>query len=310
MRQIQSELEQVADTDVTVLITGETGTGKELVARAIHQRSPRAQNRLVIVNCAAIPQNLQESEFFGHEKGAFTGATQRRDGRFKLADAGTLFLDEVGELPLSTQVKLLRVLQERELERLGGQGVVIPLDIRLVAATNRDLGTMIQNGTFREDLYYRINVITIHVPPLRERRGDIELLANHFCARFNAKNRKNFRGIQADTLDVLRRYHWPGNVRELENVMERAVVLGRGVWILPEHLPDTVRTGSTPPGREAFDVVARVLDAGISLEDFGRKMIERALERTNGNVSAAAKTLGITRRTLQYRMNRDDITTV
>jgi transcriptional regulator with PAS, ATPase and Fis domain len=174
-----------------------------------------------------------------------------------------------------------------------------------VAATNRDLQAMIHDGSFREDLYYRINVITIHVPPLRERLGDVELLANHFCARFNEKNRKQFKGVHVDALDLLRRYHWPGNVRELENVMERAVVLGRGDWILPEHMPATVRTGSVPPGREGFDVVAQVLDAGISLEEFGRKMIERALDRTNGNVSQAAKTLGITRRTLQYRMNRD-----
>ncbi len=298
-----------AESEATILIRGESGTGKELIAQLIHASSPRAKGPFIKVNCAAIPEALLEAELFGHEAGAFTDARQARVGRFELANGGTIFLDELGEMSSALQVKLLRVLQERELERLGGQGVVIPLDIRLVAATNRDLGVMIQEGTFREDLYYRINVITIHVPPLRERRGDIELLANHFCAHFNAKNRKTFKGLQVETLDLLRRYHWPGNVRELENVMERAVVLGRGDWILPEHLPNTVRTGTSPPGREAFDVVAQILDAGISLEDFGRKMIERALERTNGNVSAAAKTLGITRRTLQYRMTRDGIST-
>ena len=296
-----------AESEATILIRGESGTGKELIAELIHASSPRAEGAFVKVNCGAIPETLLEAELFGHEEGAFTDARKARKGRFELANGGTIFLDEIAEMSAALQVKLLRVLQERELERLGGQGKVIPLDIRLVAATNRDLEAMIREGTFREDLYYRINVITIHAPPLRERRGDIELLANAFFAHFNEKNRKHFKVIHPDALDLLRRYGWPGNVRELENVIERAVVLGRGDEIVPEHLPNTVRAGSPPPGRDAYDVVTQVLDAGITLDDFGRRLIERALERSGGNVSQAAKYLGLTRRTLQYRMNRDGI---
>ncbi|RMG15133.1 MAG: sigma-54-dependent Fis family transcriptional regulator [Planctomycetota bacterium] len=296
-----------AGSEATVLVRGESGTGKELIAELVHAASPRAGGPLVKVNCGAIPENLLEAELFGHEAGAFTDAKESRVGRFELASGGTIFLDEIAEMSPALQVKLLRVLQERELERLGGGGQVIPLDLRLVAATNRDLESLIVSGALREDLYYRINVITIHVPPLRERRGDIELLANHFCAHFNEKNRKHFKGLSPPALELLRRYHWPGNVRELENVIERAVVLGRGEWITPEHLPANIRSSAPPPGRDGFDVVARVLDAGLTLNEFERRMIARALERCDGNISRAARLLGLTRRTLQYRMRRDGI---
>jgi two-component system, NtrC family, response regulator HydG len=292
-----------AGSEATILIRGESGTGKELIAELIHAASPRAKGPFVKVNCGAIPEPLLEAELFGHEQGAFTSANQARKGRFELASGGTIFLDEIGEMSPALQVKLLRVLQERELERLGGQGQVIPLDIRLLAATNRDLEEMIRSAQFREDLYYRINVITIHAPPLRERRGDIELLANHFCARFNEKNKKGFKGISPAALELLRRYHWPGNVRELENVIERAVVLGRGEWIAPEHLPEPLRQATAR--KDAGDFAERVLDAGIGLEEFGKQLIDRALESTSGNVSQAARKLGLTRRTLQYRLGKD-----
>ena len=296
-----------AASSATILIRGESGTGKELIAELIHATSARCREAFVKVNCAAIPENLLEAELFGHEAGAYTDAHTARAGRFELAHRGTILLDEIAEMSPPLQVKLLRVLQERQLERLGGQGQTIDLDIRLIAATNRDLEAMVREGTFREDLYYRINVITIQSPPLRERRQDVGLLANHFCARFNEKNRKRFEGLAPEAHELLRRHGWPGNVRELENVIERAVVLGRGEWILPEHLPPAIQAGSPAGSRRAFEVVAQALDAGMSLEDFGRRMIERALERSAGNVSAAARQLGLTRRTLQYRMRRDGI---
>ena len=296
-----------AESETTILIRGESGTGKELIAELIHAASPRAGGPFVKVNCGAIPETLLESELFGHEQGAFTDARQARKGRFELADKGTIFLDEIAEMSPNLQVKLLRVLQERELERLGGQGKVIPLDIRLVAATNRDLEAMVAEGTFREDLYYRINVISIHAPPLRDRRGDIALLANHFCASFNAKNGKTFKGVSPDALEVLRRYPWPGNVRQLENVIERAVVLGKGAWVLPEHLPSELLEHPGLALTQSGDVVDLVLDAGLTLDDFERLLIERSLETSHGNVSQAARQLGLTRRTLQYRIQRDGI---
>ena len=295
-----------AGSEATILVTGESGTGKERVAELIHASSPRAAGPFVRVNCAAIPAPLLEAELFGHEAGAFTDAKQARLGRFELASGGTIFLDEIGEMSPTLQVKLLRVLQERELERLGGQGKVIPLDLRLVAATNRDLEACVRAGTFREDLYYRIHVIALRVPPLRERRGDIELLANHFLGGFSQKNGKAFEGISPAALEVLRRHAWPGNVRELENVIERAVVLGQGQWILPEHLPESIRR-ATARGPGASEIAGQALDQGLTLEDFSRRMIERALELAGGNVSSAARSLGLTRRTLQYRMLRDGI---
>jgi two-component system response regulator HydG len=296
-----------AESEATILVRGESGTGKELIAELIHAASPRAAGPFVKVNCGAIPEPLLEAELFGHEQGAFTDARQTRKGRFELANDGTIFLDEIGEMSPNLQVKLLRVLQERELERLGSQGEVIQLDIRLVAATNRDLEAMVTEGTFREDLYYRINVISIHAPPLRERRGDIELLANHFCASFNAKNEKGFEGVSAEALAVLRRYHWPGNVRQLENVIERAVVLGKGRWIQPEHLPTELLESPMRSTDQTSELVDLILDAGVTLDEFGRLLVERALEASEGNVSQAARLLGLTRRTLQYRMARDGI---
>jgi two-component system response regulator HydG len=303
------ELAQAAaESEATILIRGESGTGKELIAELIHAASPRAGKTLVKVNCGAIPENLLEAELFGHEKGAFTDAHQARQGRFEVANGGTIFLDEIAEMTPALQVKLLRVLQERELERLGGQGKVIRLDVRLVAATNRDLETSIREGEFREDLYYRLNVITIHAPPLRERSGDVELLANHFCARFTEKNRKAFRRISALALELLRRHSWPGNVRELENVIERAVVLGQGEEILPSHLPNTLTASPRATAENVLrEAVAQALDGEISMEEFARHVIQRTLSRQRGNVTKASRALGITRRALQYRMDRDGI---
>ncbi|MCO5167263.1 MAG: sigma-54 dependent transcriptional regulator [Planctomycetes bacterium] len=301
-----------AESEATILIRGESGTGKELVAELIHASSPRARGPFVKVNCGAIPETLLEAELFGHERGAFTDARKARKGRFELAHGGTIFLDEIGEMSPALQVKLLRVLQERELERIGGQGQVIPLDIRLMAATNQDLETMVREGTFREDLYYRINVITIPVPPLRERPGDVELLAGHFCARFTARNKKAFRGISPEAMERLRAHRWPGNVRELENVVERAVVLGQGEWIRPEHLVDgseAMRPPSDGPRRASSgdQLVRSALDSGTPLDQWERELIRKALERTGGNVTQAARLLGLTRRTLQYRIEKHRI---
>jgi len=298
-----------ARSEATILIEGESGTGKELVAELAHESSPRAKGPFVKVNCGAIPEALLEAELFGHERGAFTDARRARKGRFELAHGGTIFLDEIGEMSPSLQVKLLRVLQERKLERLGGEGQVIDLDIRLVAATNRDLDAQVRAGAFREDLYYRINVITIELPPLRDREGDVELLAEAFCRRFTRRNAKSFAGIAPDAMKLLRRHDWPGNVRELENVIERAVVLGNGELLEPHHLIGFVEPGDGRASGRAADLddrelVDRVLDASASLEGFEQTLIEAALSRTRGNVTQAARLLGLTRRTLQYRMEK------
>ena len=300
-----------AQSEATILIRGESGTGKELIAELIHESSPRAGGPFVKVNCGAIPEALLEAELFGHEEGAFTDARRARKGRFELADRGTIFLDEIGEMSPAIQVKLLRVLQERHLERLGGQGKTIELDIRLVAATNRDLEAMVAEGTFREDLYYRINVITIKLPPLRDRPGDAELLAAHFCRRFNRENGKAFRGLSPAALEFLRQHDWPGNVRELENVIERAVVLGQGQWLQPEHLTDLSRpqprSSALGGPVEPSQLVDSVLESQTPLDEFERAMIQRALQRCDGNVSQAARLLGLTRRTMQYRMEKHGV---
>jgi PAS domain S-box-containing protein len=293
---VLQRVSKVAGTDSTVLITGETGTGKELVARAVHSASPRRAKPLIKLNCAALPTNLVESELFGHEKGAFTGATARKPGRFELADGGTLFLDEVGELPLETQAKLLRVLQEREFERVGGTAPV-RADVRVIAATNRDLAKMVQDGKFREDLFYRLNVFPVRLPPLRERAGDVPLLVRFFVARFAARTGKRVENISADTLEALGAYPWPGNIRELENVIERAVILSDGpeLEIDPEVLP------------VAAEEAAPAAGGAQSLVSVERDHILGVLTQTGWVIegaNGAAKVLGLHPNTLRSRMKK------
>jgi transcriptional regulator with GAF, ATPase, and Fis domain len=298
-------VQQVAPVETTVLLTGETGTGKELIARALHQGSPRRDRPLVKVNCGAIPQGVVESELFGHEKGAFTGALQRRIGRFEVADKGTLFMDEVGELPLDTQVKLLRVLQEHEFERVGSHHTQ-RVDVRLVAATNRDLEQEVAGQRFRADLFYRLNVFPIRVPPLRERPSDIPLLVQHFLAQFQRKLAKPLKAVTPESLARLERYAWPGNIRELQNVLERACVLSPGpvVEILDELGPVSGREAA--PGRPATPQRAIV-----TLEESERMHIRQALAATDGRLhgpDGAAALLGINPSTLRSRMKKLGIT--
>ena len=285
---------QVAPSTATVLIQGESGTGKELIANAVHHGSPRRARPFIKVNCAALPETLLESELFGYERGAFTGAVARREGRFELADGGTLFMDEIGDLSLATQAKLLRVLQEGEFERLGGTRT-LKVDVRLVAATHADLATLVREKGFREDLFYRLNVITIQIPPLRERREDIPLLAQHFLGRFATKNGKTITGFTDEALDLLQSYAWPGNVRELENVIERAVVLTRGSMISPADLPDTL-AGEDQAARHL------VISIGTPLEEVEDRLIEETLRYARGDKTLAAKLLGIATRTIYRRM--------
>jgi two-component system response regulator HydG len=291
---------QVAPSEATVLITGESGTGKELIAGAIHYNSGRKEQPFVKVNCAALTETLLESELFGHEKGSFTGAHRRKDGQFSLADGGSLFLDEVSEMPLSMQVKLLRVIQEREFTRVGGEEV-IKVDVRLMAATNKDLSAEIAEGRFREDLFYRLNVVTLDMPPLRERKDDIPLLTYHFLKGFAEKNRKTIKGFTPQAMDRLRRYDWPGNVRELMNAVERVVVLSRS---------DYVDEPDLPPGilEQAGDKVEEVQPSGpvadMPLEEVEKASILKTLESAGGNKSEAARRLGITRRTLHKKLKK------
>jgi formate hydrogenlyase transcriptional activator len=295
VREVLKQVEKVAPSDSTVLILGETGTGKELIARALHRRSKRATRAFVRVNCAAIPQSLIASELFGHEKGAFTGALQRRVGRFEAADGGTLFLDEIGDLPTETQIALLRVLQERELERVGSNHPIL-VDVRLIAATNRDLSAAVASGSFRQDLFYRLNVVPIAIPSLRERAEDIPLLVEYFVGRYASAAGKNIRHIGKDTLEVLRAYHWPGNIRELQNVVERAVILNE---------TDTLVVDESWLKRESADSSPR---EGLStLADREVEMIETALAESHGRVSGpsgAAAKLGIPRQTLESKIRR------
>ena len=303
MQELKRLIEQVAPSRATVLITGESGTGKEIIARQLHQLSPRADKPFIALHCAALPETLLEDELFGHEKGAFTGATATRQGRFEEAQGGTLFLDEIGEISPATQVKLLRVLQERTLNRLGGRQQ-IELDVRLVCATNRDLQREVEEGRFREDLYYRLNVIHISSPPLRHRRADIPLLVQHFVARFARENFKQIDALSAEAAELLERYDWPGNVRELENSIERAVVLSRGDTLEAEHLPAAMRALS-PPLRPASapkpqDAMPQV--PGASLAELERYALLRTYEACGGNTKETAQILDISQRKVQYRL--------
>jgi two-component system response regulator AtoC len=305
-------LERVADTPTTVLITGESGTGKELVARALHDHSSRKGKPFIKVNCAAIPKELIESELFGYERGAFTGAVSSKPGRFELANGGTLFLDEIGEIPVEMQVKLLRALQESEFERVGGIKT-IHVDVRLVAATNRDLKKLIASGNFREDLFYRLNVVPIRLPALRERRSDIPLLVEHFLTKFNERLKKHVSGVEPDALDILSSYPWPGNIRELENVIERAVLFCDSQDVRAQDLPPEVRGSITlpPPAlplNEA-DLQAALSSEGglkehvkVAMNRLERELVGRALQQTNGNVTHAARLLKISRKGLQLKM--------
>jgi two-component system response regulator HydG len=296
MKALLETLSLVAPTDATVLILGESGTGKEVIANALHQNSLRGLRPFVKVSCAALPEQLLESELFGHEKGAFTGAVARREGRFQLADSGTIFLDEVGEMSPATQTKLLRVLQERAFEPLGSSRTVT-VDIRVIAATNKDLSAEVKAGRFREDLFYRLNVVPLTVPPLKDRREDIPLLADHFLTIFKEKNRKFLKTISGKALDLLVRYDWPGNVRELENCIERAVILARDEVIVPADLPPQIHMQSEVAGEAAFG-----LPYGISLDEMEKVLILKTLEETGGNRTRTAEILGINRRTLQNKL--------
>jgi two-component system, NtrC family, response regulator len=316
-------IDKVAASPSTVLITGESGTGKELIASALHNNSPRADKSFIKINCAAIPRDLLESELFGYEKGAFTGAVNSKPGRFELADGGTLFLDEIGTIPLEMQVKLLRALQESEFERVGGV-TTTRVNVRLVAATNSDLAAEAAGGRFREDLYYRLNVVPLALPPLRERTEDIPLLVDHFLQKYNTRLNKKVERLTEGALACLSRYSWPGNIRELENVMERAVLFSEGAVITPDDLPDTLRAPEArreepsqaaaaspgqapPPGQEAQAATPHVIGPLKEIvrqhtENLEKSLIMRALEETGGNVTKAARKLEISRKSLQNKM--------
>ncbi len=296
MQEVFDLIAQVSQSDATVLVRGESGTGKELIAQAIHFNSKRADKPFIKVNCAALPDTVIESELFGHEKGAFTGAIATRKGRFEMADGGTLFLDEIGDLSPTTQVKLLRVLQEKEIERVGGSKT-IKIDVRIITATNRNLEEALIQNTFREDLYYRLNVFPLHLPPLRERKSDILLLADTFIDKYNSRNGKHIKRISTSAINALMIYHWPGNVRELENVIERAVLLASSDVIMAHHLPpslQTAETSGTAPTATLQDTMDRV----------EKELILDALKSTKGNYSKAATILGITERIMGLRIRK------
>jgi DNA-binding NtrC family response regulator len=288
---------KVAPTSATVMIYGESGTGKELIARALHNLSNRASKPFISVSAGALPETLLESELFGYEKGAFTGAMNPKPGRFEMANGGTLFLDEIGDISPATQVKLLRVLQERSFERLGGTRS-IEVDVRVIAATNQDLQQLIADGGFREDLFYRLNVVPITLPPLRQRQGDIPVLVAHFLEKFKAGDKK----MSPDAMEALVRYQWPGNIRELENTIERMVILSHGAEFDPSDLPAEVRAGASPAGRASTGFV--LPDEGVSLEEVELDLVRQALDRTGSSVPKAAKLLGLTAKTLEARMQR------
>lgn len=296
MQLVYDQIEQVAKTNTTILIRGESGTGKELVAQAIHYNSKRSEKPFIKVNCAALPESIIESELFGHEKGSFTGALNQRKGRFELANGGTIFLDEIGDLSIATQVKLLRVLQEKEFERVGGVET-IKTDVRIITATNRNLEELIENNQFRQDLYYRLNVFPIHIPPLRKRKADIMLLSDYFVEKYSQTNHKSVKRISTPAIDMLMCYHWPGNVRELENCIERAVILSNDEVIHAHHLPPSLQTaeasGTTHKG-----------DLTTSLAELEQELIIDSLKQTGGNMSKAAAILGITERIMGLRIKK------
>ena len=293
MRRVYEMIDRVAPTNATVLIQGESGTGKELVARAIHYRSPRKDKPFVKVNCAALPEDLLESELFGHERGAFTGAVSKREGRFELADRGTLLLDEISETSPAFQAKLLRVLQEQEFERVGGSKT-IKVDVRVIATTNKDLKQAIREGKFREDLYYRLNVLPIYLPPLRERKEDIPLLVQHFLEKYSRQNGLRIKSLSKKCLDMMMQYEWPGNVRELENVIERAVVMSEGETIFPENI-----SLSSPVQKMGLSFPEE-----ITLEEMEKRLILHTLQRTGGDRTEAAKILGISVRTVRNKLKK------
>lgn len=310
MTRIYDQIRLIAPTKANVLVLGESGTGKEVLAKAIHQASPRARKPFVAVHCAALPENLLETELFGHERGAFTGAVARRQGRFELANGGTIFLDEIGEIPLSMQVKLLRVLEAREIQRVGGTDTV-KVDVRILTATNRELAEEVAEGRFREDLYYRLNVVAVTLPPLRARRGDIPLLVRHFLSELAKENGREVPGISKEALEILQAYHWPGNVRELRNIMENTFVFLHGNTIEPDNLPGSLtrRRGgsksaspveSTPMG--GGDEESITLPLGLPLEEVETEYLKKTLEDCDGNRTKAAEVLKISRRTLQRRI--------
>ena len=294
MQQVYTLVEMVADSDVTVLLTGESGTGKELVARAIHHKSPKADGPFITLNCGALPENLFESELFGYEKGAFTGAMSTKIGRFELADGGTLLLDEVGELSLKSQVDFLRVLETKEFRRLGGTKL-IKVDTRIIAATNRNLDEAVKQGDFREDLYYRLNVVPIRLPPLRERAGDVPLLVDRYLTESSVQHHRGPKEVSREAMRLLRLYGWPGNVRQLRNLMERLVVTVKDTTIQPWHLPEEIRTSKE-------DVRTMVITLGTSIQQIERQVIERTLKEVTNHRENAAKLLGISLRTLQYKI--------
>src|SRR5579862_9176034 len=297
MQEVLAAVERVAATNSTVLLGGESGVGKDLIARAIHEKSRRASGPFVKINSTAIPENLLESELFGYERGAFTGANVSKPGKFELADKGTLFLDEIGDIPPATQVKLLRVLQEREFERLGGTKT-IKVDVRLIAATNRDLREALEQGTFREDLYYRLNVVPIDIAPLRQRKEDIPDLVNLFISRFDDESRKTIEGITPQAMQILVSYHWPGNVRELQNIVERACALAKENVLEAADIHLDQRPAKAANSHPGF------LPDGMTLEQWEDEMVQEALRRANGNKSQAARLLGLSRNALRYRLSK------
>jgi DNA-binding NtrC family response regulator len=298
MQEIFATLARVAPTRATVLLAGESGVGKDLIARAIHHQSPRRGRPFVKINCTALPENLMESELFGYEKGAFTGAVTSKPGKFEQADTGTAFLDEIGDVPASIQVKLLRVLQEREFERLGSNKT-LHIDVRIIAATNQDLRQALEQGTFREDLYYRLNVVPVNIPPLRERREDIPFLAEHFVSKLARESGSRVESITDAAIQRLLTYHWPGNVRELENVIERSLVLCMGSKLDAADIRLDTAPRARPPA-----AAAPVLPEGVTLDEYEQAIIREALRRAEGNKSQAARLLGLTRNALRYRLSQ------